>query len=339
MSPFLAPFRVTEPAETLYRRILRSSTSDIATHAAELGWTVEEATAALQSLIAIRLVRETTDHQVVVEHPRAALERLIDSEEAKLDARRRELSEARNAIVQFTADHRIGQAGSAASRRPAWEEVSAQLAPSLVEHTIRITSGVIRTCVVSVDVGPGLDDDTYRTAQAAVAGGREQRALYPLTALEDPASQRWMRGWADVGEQQRVTDNPPSEFAVFGDDVVLAVATWRDARADYVVIRDEMLVSAFATMFDLAWSVALPVPDTSEETDADRQLLTLLAGGFKDEAIARYLGWGVRTVRRRVANLMADLGADTRFQLGVAAQRRGLIGAARGGVGAATPRG
>ena len=339
MSPFLAPFRVSEAAETLYRRILRSATSDIATHAAELGWDVGEATTALQSLIAIRLVRETTDHQVVVEHPRAALERLIDSEEARLDARRRELSEARNAIVQFTADHRIGQAGSAASRRPAWEEVSAQLAPSLVEHTIRITNGVIRTSVVSVDVGPGLDDDTYRTAQAAVAAGREQRALYPMAALEDPASHRWMRGWAEVGEQQRVTDNPPSEFAVFGDEVVLAVATWRDAVADFVVIRDEMLVSAFTTMFDLAWSVALPVPDASEETDSDRRLLTLLAGGFKDEAIARYLGWGVRTVRRRVAGLMADLGADTRFQLGVAAQRRGLIGATRPGVGGTTPRG
>ncbi|MGZ4635082.1 response regulator transcription factor [Oryzihumus sp.] len=339
MSPYLAPFRVSEAAETLYRRILRSSRSDVATHAAELGWTLEEVTTALQSLIAIRLVRETTDHQVVVEHPRAALERLIDSEEARLDSRRRELSEARNAIAQFAADHRVGQSDSTATRRPAWEEVSAQLAPSLVEHTIRITSGVIRTSVVRVDVGPGLDDDTYRTAQAAVAAGREQRALYPLSALEDPASQRWMRGWSDVGEQQRVTDSPPSEFAVFGDEVVLAVASWHDPTSDFVVIRDEMLVSAFTTMFDLAWSVALPVPDASVETDADRRLLTLLAGGLKDEAIARYLGWGVRTVRRRVANLMADLGADTRFQLGVAAQRRGLIGAARGGVGPGVPTG
>ena len=43
------------------------------------------------------------------------------------------------------------------------------------------------------------------------------------------------------------------------------------------------------------------------------------------EAIARYLGWGVRTVRRRVAGLMDALGADTRFQLGVAAQQRGLL--------------
>jgi hypothetical protein len=329
VSPFLAPFRVSEAAETLYRRVLRSSTTDVATLAAELGWSPEEAATALQGLIAVRLVRETTDHQVVVEHPRAALERLIDNEEARLDGRRRQLAEARNAIAQFTADHRVGQAGKGGVRRPAWEQVSTQLAPSLVEHTIRSTSGTIRSCVTRVDVGPGLDDDAYRTGHAAVAAGREQRALYPLSALEDPAGQRWMRDWAQVGEQQRVSDAPPSEFAVFGDEVVLAVAEWGAAEADYVVIRDQMLVSAFTTLFDLAWTAALPVPDTTVETDADRRLLTLLAGGFKDEAIARYLGWGVRTVRRRVAALMVDLGADTRFQLGVAAQRRGLVGPAR----------
>ena len=44
-----------------------------------------------------------------------------------------------------------------------------------------------------------------------------------------------------------------------------------------------------------------------------------------EDPIARYLGWGLRTVRRRVAKLMDDLGAETRFQLGVAAQSRGLL--------------
>jgi DNA-binding NarL/FixJ family response regulator len=33
----------------------------------------------------------------------------------------------------------------------------------------------------------------------------------------------------------------------------------------------------------------------------------------------------VRTVRRRVADLMDDLGADSRFQAGVEAVRRGWI--------------
>ena len=40
--------------------------------------------------------------------------------------------------------------------------------------------------------------------------------------------------------------------------------------------------------------------------------------GLKDEAIARFLGLGLRTVRRRIAALMSLHGVDTRFQLGAA---------------------
>ena len=53
-------------------------------------------------------------------------------------------------------------------------------------------------------------------------------------------------------------------------------------------------------------------------------LLQQLAAGAKDEQIARTLGLSLRTVRRRVADLMIELGADTRFQAGVEAVRARL---------------
>lgn len=328
MSPHLSVFRVPDAAEVLYRRVLRSATAGLDTHAAELGWSLEETTAAAQALIAVKLVRETTDGQILVEHPRAALERLIEVEEARLEGRRRELSEARSAIATFTADHRVGQEGDT-DRRPGWESVPVQVLPSVAEHLVRSTTGLIRNCVVSLPARAQVDVDALRTGQAAVAAGRERRGLYPFGWLDSAPGRRWMRSWADVGEQQRVSDKPPSDFWVFGSEVVVAVADWGSSDADYVLIRDPMIVEAFASLFDLAWSGALPVPEAAEETDDDRRLLMLLAGGFKDEAIARYLGWGVRTVRRRVANLMAELGADTRFQLGVAAERRRMLARGR----------
>ena len=134
-----------------------------------------------------------------------------------------------------------------------------------------------------------------------------------------------MQAWAAIGEQQRMVEAPPSEFAVFGTDAVMAAGVWGVAEGDYVIIRDLMLVEAFTALFDLAWSTGLPVPDAASTSESDRRLLALLSRGYKDEAIARYLGWGVRTVRRRVSALMDALGADTRFQLGVAAQQRGLL--------------
>jgi DNA-binding NarL/FixJ family response regulator len=51
-------------------------------------------------------------------------------------------------------------------------------------------------------------------------------------------------------------------------------------------------------------------------------LLGLLVAGLKDETIARQLGVSLRTVQRRIAALMHELGARTRFQAGVAARDR-----------------
>ena len=47
--------------------------------------------------------------------------------------------------------------------------------------------------------------------------------------------------------------------------------------------------------------------------------------GAKDEQIARKLDLSLRTVRRRIAALMTELGVDTRFQAGVEAARRGWL--------------
>jgi DNA-binding CsgD family transcriptional regulator len=203
------------------------------------------------------------------------------------------------------------------------------MAVSALEHGVRSTTGLIRTSILSLQVGPGLDEEAARMRQAALAGGREQRAIYAMAALEDPAGRRWAQTLAEVGEQQRVSESPPSEFSIFGDEVVLAVAEWRSTESDHIIVRNPMLIAAFTAIFDYAWELALPMPGVRRDIAQDRQLLTLLASGFKDEAIARYLGWGVRTVRRRVAKLMDELGAETRFQLGAAAQSRGLLQAKR----------
>jgi DNA-binding NarL/FixJ family response regulator len=103
------------------------------------------------------------------------------------------------------------------------------------------------------------------------------------------------------------------------------VATWGDPAADYVLIREPMIVAAFTSLFDRAFDRALPVADGADLGDLDRRLLRLLGLGLKDESIARYLGCSLRTVRRRVAHLMDVHGAQTRFQLGLAVAREGLV--------------
>ena len=56
-----------------------------------------------------------------------------------------------------------------------------------------------------------------------------------------------------------------------------------------------------------------------------REVVTLLARGLKDDAIARRLGVSVRTVRRLISATIDDLQADSRFQAGVVAVQRGWV--------------
>ena len=157
-----------------------------------------------------------------------------------------------------------------------------------------------------------------------------QRTIYPADAMVTPEGREWVQSWAEAGEEQRVSLVPPSDFAVFDDEAVMAVAEWGNAAADYVLIREPMLVAAFATLFDRAFERALPVARDSDAPGSDLRLLRLLGLGLKDESIARYLGVSLRTVRRRVAALMEVHGAQTRFQLGLAVAREGLVDPAGG---------
>ncbi|MEV0073573.1 LuxR C-terminal-related transcriptional regulator [Amycolatopsis sp. NPDC050768] len=54
-------------------------------------------------------------------------------------------------------------------------------------------------------------------------------------------------------------------------------------------------------------------------------MLSLLAAGLTDEAIARSTGTGERTVRRHVCAILEILRVESRFAAGVAAAKRGWV--------------
>jgi DNA-binding NarL/FixJ family response regulator len=66
-----------------------------------------------------------------------------------------------------------------------------------------------------------------------------------------------------------------------------------------------------------------PAPSGVKELTSRQQAIgELLAAGAKDAAIARCLGISVRTVRAEISNLIAALGARSRFQAGCLLVRR-----------------
>jgi hypothetical protein len=324
MSTVLTTFGIGDDSDRLYRRVLRQDGLRLEQHAEALDWPLERGRSALLPLAELRLVRQDLDGSLVAPHPRAALTRLVDRENARLNLRRRELEEVAGAMSEFSADHLAGRTD--VLDPTALDIVPADSVTATVEEMLRMTTGVIRSFHLEVAAGPATDAAVESRARQDIAHGRELRSIYPVTVLDDPQHLAWVRDYAALGERQRLIEKVPAEYAVFGEHAVVAAPTWGGSATSAVLIRMPMLVAAFTAVFDDAWAGGMAVPDEDIEQDAAARLLSLLASGFKDEAIARYQGVGVRTVRRRVAELMDELSVHSRFQLGVVAERRGLLG-------------
>ncbi len=262
----------------------------------------------------------TVPHSTLIdEDPRETISRVLTREEDRLGRRRAELAEMRNALVRL---HAVSLSGE----MPAVAPITVEVAPALLQVLTDETTGPVRNALISTSVGSGVSPDLAAHTKDSIRAGHEQRTLYDASILEQPQGRQWAADWAAAGEQQRILAGVPSEFAIYGDSAVVAVDSWGDPEADYVVVRHPMIVQAFVLLFDELWAGAGPMPTArSSDRSDDDHLLELLGRGLKDEAIGRYLGWSLRTVRRRVARLMDDLFADTRFQLGAQAVASGRL--------------
>lgn len=158
----------------------------------------------------------------------------------------------------------------------------------------------------------------------------EVRVIYSPDSLAAPGAVEVAFSASQAGEKSRVHPQVPIKLAVSDRTVALLPLAMEQVRGSALVVRESALLEALTQLFHLLWEQALPLGPEADDVvaDVDRRLLTMLASGMKDAAIARQLDVSSRTVGRRVAELMELLGARTRFEAGVHAQRRQLLGAA-----------
>lgn len=160
----------------------------------------------------------------------------------------------------------------------------------------------------------------------AVARGRRVRSIYPVRALTDSAVALSVR--AEAGEEIRIVSTIPTRLMVIGTAHALMPEPLGTDESLRIMVRQSGIVGALALLFEEIWRRGSPLAEiqrTPRAETARRFLLEQLALGAQDEQIARRLGMSLRTVRRRVADLMAELGAESRFQAGVEAARRGWL--------------
>jgi sugar-specific transcriptional regulator TrmB len=306
---------VAEPDEQAYRALLASPGCYVDELAKQLGRDLDDVRATVERLEQLGLLTTAGDEPVrlLPTRPDVAIDALVAVRRAELDRVR---AEARVMMSELRAQeqHRpenlveviVGQEAIAARFAQLLNGTQEQL---LVLDRPPYASGV---------------EQSDNRVRGLLREGVTVRGIYSPDSLDVPGGVDEAYSAADAGETSRVHPQVPMKLAVFDQTAALLPLSVDQLVDSALVVHPCALLDALIEMFTLLWDQAVPVVPAQID-GLDARLMTLLAAGFKDDAIARQLALSSRTVGRRVAELMETLGARTRFQAGVHAQRRRLL--------------
>jgi sugar-specific transcriptional regulator TrmB len=321
----LTPLGVTPVEEHVYRVLLANpgSTASEVTGQTKLGR--HRVRGALDALEAKAMItrRAGTPAKFLAAPPDIVVEALIS-------AREEELNRTRLDAHQLTALLRTSPDQVRVS-----ELVEILTGPEVVvqrwEQMQRTARHSLEVFVKPPFAQPHLEEDEALQESLYDRGG-VVRGLYDEQALQTPGLLEGLRRTIPRGEQARVIHRLPVKLALFDRRAAFVPLTQREPHAT-LVVHESALLDALIALFEAYWERAAPVnvgpePEPEPENGNRRRLdedaiLTLLSAGLKDEAIARRLGVSTNTVRRRIGALSHQLGAETRFQMGLALGRTG----------------
>lgn len=200
------------------------------------------------------------------------------------------------------------------------------------------------------------DQDGIEPYLLALKRGLAVRSIHLASSAAIPTASGSLHQLSALGGEVRIAATLPLQMTVI--DRVLTLLSAPDdflpngEGVGLVVLRSSVLGAVLHELFAHCWANSWALPpillelkttglrphdyaesaahdarprDTQSLRHKHQALLRMLTAGMTDEAIGRKLGVHVRTVRRRVSELTAALGADSRFQAGVNAARAGWL--------------
>ncbi|GAA4903040.1 sugar-specific transcriptional regulator TrmB [Stackebrandtia albiflava] len=237
--------------------------------------------------------------------------------------RSRELHRARVALTELAARYRDA---------PNYADPLVEVLPGLeVSRRLSEIQSQAEQEVLIVDAPPYLTvDDSNPVQIVQMRAGVTYRTIYDRLALAATGGLERIARFVDAGEQARVMDHTPAKMMIVDRRWAMLPQQRHIVLSECgsVLVHRSPLLDSLLALFDVLWMSALPMAETGSDhilSAEDNRLLVLLLTGFTDEAICRQLGVAKRTVARRVKQLMARAGAETRMQLGFQAARLGWI--------------
>lgn len=324
----LQVFGVQAVTERVYRTMLEHPTADTAEVSLRVGLSVDEVRAELDLLADLMLV-EVGAGALCFEAipPEQAIQVLIAREEASLAERLRLVGRARDDLVSFVESFVASR-----SQLEADGLVEQIDDPRVVTSRLFQLARTARQRVSFLLPGDALPPEAIgpsaRLDEELLTRGIPLRVIVSDASLETPHWREHLLGQVHRGLQARSHPAPPHRLVIVDADVAILP---REHCSGAVVIHGPDLVAPTAALFDAVWQASIPVVASAETPDGEfsdarvRQVVALLAQGQKDEAIARRLQVSVRTVRRLVSAALSALHAESRFEAGVLAVKRGWV--------------
>ncbi|WP_146360100.1 helix-turn-helix transcriptional regulator [Arthrobacter yangruifuii] len=305
------------------------------------GWTAAEASEALgyTSRMVDTAISELTARCLLLQQasdcpsyiavsPEVALAELVDPDErtllelrGRINARRREMSALTPAYVE--ARKRL-----AADPTVEVVEDKEKVQRVLIEYGRSATDRVL-----IARPGPGANADIHEESVEKdldlLRSGVRRQTLYHASTRDHVPTRKAVETITAAGGQFRALPYVPLRTLIFDEKVAVVARDLHPGDVAGLVVRDPNLIRIFGLLFEFAWGLAEPFltdnPGREDLTSTQRAVLTALAAGLSDEAIARRLGISVRTCRRHIAWMLEELGAESRFQAGIKAHKAGWI--------------
>jgi hypothetical protein len=162
----------------------------------------------------------------------------------------------------------------------------------------------------SIMVPTMTEEEKRLVAQSAVRG------IFPRSLLDVEEDRLFLDELRRLGMRIRIADVVPSW--VYADRGVLCALplNWAEHPPSSIAIVTHPAITEIVALYvENVWDRAVDFPMSD---DGWEPVLRLLSKGLSDAAIAQSLNISPRTVHRRISEAMEQLGARSRFELGVA---------------------
>lgn len=323
---------ISDAAERTYRALLVDSPRTPEDLAADLGDPLAVIRRSLHELRAAGCVLRAGGNRYAPLPPDTAFEPLIAREQELVNARSAELRRLGEALTSMTRTFLLGSAGTNL-------DVLEVVTPDHVGERFAQLQHLARRELLGFDKPPYVTDVTQNEVQLnRLAHGVIYKTVYDRGSFDVTGGAASIEILVRAGERARVSTQVPMKLAIIDRRIAMIPLRLGDAtESSGLLVHACPLLDALIVLFDAVWERAEPLSHTADtptsELDViDRRILELLRAGLTDESIAAQLHIGRRTVTRRIASMAAQLGARTRFQAGMRAERVGWFANSEGDV-------